>query len=185
MEDSQIIDLYWQRSEAAIPATAEKYGGYCQAIARSILANDQDAEECVNDTWLRAWNAMPDQRPNQLKLFLGRLTRWLSLDRCRAEQRQKRGGGTYLLALEELEGSLAAPDTPETAMELTALTEELNRFLAGLKQEERTVFLARYWFCCPVQRIAKRHGFSESKVKVMLHRTRQKLQRHLKEEGFL
>ena len=185
MEDSRIIDLYWQRSEAAIPATAEKYGGYCQTIAQNILANPQDAEECVNDTWLRAWNSMPDQRPARLKLFLGRLTRWLSLDRCRARTRQKRGGGEYELALEELEGCLAVQEDPQKTLELEQLGQAVDRFLSELRQEERTVFLARYWFCCSIAEIAQKHGFGESKVKVMLHRSRKKLRQRLQEEGWL
>ena len=103
MDDPAIVELYWQRSDRAIPETAAKYGVYCRSIACNILQNPEDAEECLNDTWLRAWNAMPDQRPAQLKPFLGRLTRWVSLDRRRREGRERRGGGDFDLALEELE----------------------------------------------------------------------------------
>ena len=185
MDDSEIVELFWQRSERAIPESAAKYGAYCQTVARNLLGSDEDAEECVNDTWLRAWNSMPDQRPAQLKLYLGRLTRWLSLDRLRVQRREKRGGGEYALALEELDGCLAGLDSAESALEQKELNGAINRFLATLRPEERTVFLARYWFACPVGIIARKHGFSESKVKTMLHRTRKKLHTYLREEEYL
>lgn len=185
MDDPQIVELYWQRSERAIPETAAKYGAYCQRIACNILSSPEDAEECVNDTWLRAWNSMPDQRPARLGGYLGRLTRWLCLDRRRRDGRDKRGGGEYELALEELDGCLAAPGDAETQFEQAELTAAINRFLAALRPEERTVFLARYYFGYAIPDIAARHGFGQSKVKTMLHRTRKKLQTHLREEGYL
>ena len=185
MEDGQIVDLYWQRSDLAISETNRKYGRYCHSIAYHICGLDEDAEECVNDTWLRAWNAMPDQRPAQLKPFLGRLTRWVSLDRRRREGRERRGGGDFDLALEELDGCLAGPDTAETALETAELTAAINRFLASLRPDERTVFLARYYFGYPLQTVAERHGFGLSKVKTMLHRTRKKLRSQLRKEGYL
>ncbi len=185
MDDPQIVELYWQRSERAIPETAAKYGAYCQRIACNILSSPEDAEECVNDTWLRAWNTMPDQRPSRLGGYLGRLTRWLCLDRRRRDGRGKRGGGEYDLALEELDGCLAAPGNAETALEQAELTASVNRFLAGLRTEERTMFLARYYFGCPVAEIADRHSCGQSRVKTALYRTRKKLQTHLREEGYL
>lgn len=185
MDDKQIVELYWQRSERAIPETEAKYGAYCRRIASNLLASPEDAEECLNDTWLRAWNSMPDQRPAALKLYLGRLTRWLCLDRLRREGREKRGGGDFCIAWEELEDCLAAPDTPEKRLEQTELTGILNRFLAGLKPEERTVFLARYFFGCSVAEIARTHNCGQSKIKTMLHRTRKKLRQTLREEAYL
>lgn len=185
MDDPAIVELYWQRSDRAIPETAAKYGAYCRSIACNILQNPEDAEECLNDTWLRAWNAMPDQRPAQLKPFLGRLTRWVSLDRRRHEGRERRGSGDFDLALEELDGCLAGPDTAETALETAELTAAINRFLASLRPDERTVFLARYYFGYPLRTVAQRHGFGLSKVKTMLHRTRKKLQSQLRKEGYL
>lgn len=185
MDDPQIVELYWQRSDRAIPETAVKYGAYCQSIAYNILHSREDAEECVNDTWLRAWNSMPEQRPDELKLYLGRLTSWLSLDRRRRAQRGKRGGGEYELALEELEDCLAAPDDAERQVERAELTAAIDRFLAALGPDERTVFLARYWFGCPIAVIAEKHGFTQSKVKTMLHRTRRKLRDSLRKEELL
>jgi RNA polymerase sigma factor, sigma-70 family len=185
MDDSQIVELYWQRSDRAIPETAAKYGAYCRRIACNILQSPEDAEECVNDVWLRAWNAMPEQRPARLDAFLGRLTRWLSLDRRRREGRGRRGGGEYTLALEELDGCLAVPESVESRVETAELSAAIDRFLAGLAPDERTVFLARYYFGCPIRLIAEKHGFGESKVKTMLHRTRKKLQNALREEGYL
>ena len=185
MDDKEIVDLYWQRSERAIPETAAKYGAYCRRIAGNLLASPEDAEECLNDTWLRAWNSMPDQRPAALKLYLGRLTRWLCLDRLRREGREKRGGGEFSVAWEELEDCLAAPGTPEGHLEQAELAGILKRFLAGLRKEERTVFLARYWFGCSIAEIARTHNCGQSKIKTMLHRTRKKLQQTLREEAYL
>ena len=185
MDDEQIVALYWQRSDRAIPETAAKYGAYCRTIAQNILSSAEDAEECVNDTWLRAWNSMPDQRPTGLRLYLGRLTRWLSLERLRKERRDKRGGGEASIALEELSECLAAPGDLQQQVELRELTGAVNRFLGTLSPAERTVFLARDWYACPIHTIAVKHGFGESKVKTMLHRTRKKLQKHLREEGYL
>lgn len=185
MDDKEIVDLYWQRSERAIPETEAKYGAYCRRIAGNLLASPEDAEECLNDTWLRAWNSMPDQRPAALKLYLGRLTRWLCLDRLRREGREKRGGGEFSVAWEELEDCLAAPGTPEGHLEQAELAGILKRFLAGLRKEERTVFLARYWFGCSIAEIARTRNCGQSKIKTMLHRTRKKLQQTLREEAYL
>jgi RNA polymerase sigma-70 factor (ECF subfamily) len=183
MEDRQIVDLYWQRSEEAIPATAAKYGAYCRTIANNILANDEDAEECVNDTWFSAWNSMPDNRPTLLGSYLGKLTRWLSLTRLRERGRLKRGGGEPSLALEELAEVIADGTDVEHEVELRELNAALRRFLKQLNETERDVFLSRYWFLLPVKDIAARLGFRTGKVSTMLHRTRRKLQSYLKEEG--
>ena len=109
MEDSAIIDLYWAREERALSETDTKYGGYCRSIAHNILKNREDSEECVSDTWLHAWNAMPPQRPSILSSFLGRITRNLSFDRCRRQNAEKRGGGSLPLALDELSECVPAP----------------------------------------------------------------------------
>lgn len=185
MDDREIVELYWQRSDRAIAETAARYSAYCHTIAENILHDPGDAEECVNDTWLRAWNSMPDQRPERLRPYLGRLTRWLSLERRRKDGRLKRGGGDYVLALEELDNCLASSDSTERQIETKELAAAIDRFLAALAAEERRVFLARYWFACPIRTIAERRGFSEAKVKTMLHRTRRKLRQHLQKEGYL
>lgn len=182
MEDHSIVDLYWQRDEQAIAATAAKYGSYCRTIAHNILQDDRDAEECVNDTYARAWNSMPSHRPRNLAPYLGKLSRWIALDRLDKSRCQKRGGNLPLESLDELEETLRSGSDVHAEIEHRELCAAIGRFLAGLGADERQVFLARYWFMAPVAEIAERFGFTQSKVKSMLMRTRNKLLRHLKEE---
>ena len=184
MEDTAIIDLYWLRSEDAIRETAAKYGAYCRSIARGLLANAQDEEECVSDTWIRAWNAMPDERPNRLKLFLGKITRRLACDVLRSRTAQKRGGGQTALALDELSEVVSGGETPEGAMDRQALRAALDGFLAGLPERSRSLFLRRYWYLDSVEQLAKRFGMSKTQATTTLHRLRQKLRAHLEQEGF-
>lgn len=183
MEDKDIVELYWQRKEDAIPQTAKKYGSYCRTIAYNILADEQDTEECVNDTWLGAWNSMPDNRPSRLAPYLAKLTRWISLSRLRAQNRLKRGGGETSLALDELAETLDGRTDMEKELELRELKTELRRFLTALEETERQVFLARYFFLASIPEIAEKFGYSRSKVTTMLYRTRHRLLNHLKEEG--
>ena len=185
MEDRDIIELYFARDEAAIARTREKYGGYCYRIAANILPAHEDAEECVSDTWLRAWRAIPPARPDPLRAYLGRITRMLSLDRWRASRAAKRGGSEAALAYEERSDCLSGGTEPEPIAESRELADAVNAFLASLKPGERSVFLARYWYFAPVREIAARLGKSESAVKSSLFRTRQKLYDHLKKEGLL
>lgn len=181
MTDTAILDLYFSRSQQAIPATAEKYGSYCHAIAQNILSSPSDAEECVNDTYLRAWEAIPPHRPERLSAFLGKITRNLSLTRLSRLSARKRGGGEVPLALVELEECVPSPDTPESALEEKLLTQALADFLRGRRPRERTVFLKRYWYLCSISAIARQTGLSESSVKATLHRTRQALKIYLQE----
>ena len=183
MEDRKIVDLYWQRDENAIPETAAKFGGYCRTIAYNILSDAEDAEECLNDTWLRAWNTMPTNRPSRLAPYLGKLSRWISLTRLREKTSLKRGGGETELVLDELTEAVDSGADVEKAVELKELNAALRRFLKTLGETERQVFLARYWFIASIAEIAEKFGFSESKVTSMLHRTRKKLLAYLKEEG--
>ena len=183
MEDRKIVDLYWQRDENAIPETAAKFGGYCRTIAYNILSDAEDAEECLNDTWLRAWNTMPTNRPSRLAPYLGKLSRWISLTRLREKTSLKRGGGETELVLDELAEAVDSGADVEKAVELKELNAALRRFLKSLGETERQVFLARYWFIASIAEIAEKFGFSESKVTSMLHRTRKKLLAYLKEEG--
>lgn len=186
MEDSTIIKLYWERSERAIRETSEKYGRYCYAIAYHILSNREDSEESVNDTYLAAWNNIPPKRPTVLSAFLGKITRYISLDRWKQRSRGKRGGGEVPLCLEELEECVSGGESTEDAAIRKELLSGVNRFLDTLPETERKVFLCRYWYLDPVPEIAKRFGFSPSKVTSMLHRTRKKLHAYLeKEAGFL
>lgn len=183
MEDKRIIDLYWQRDEQALTLTRHKYGAYCHAIALQILHNREDADECENDTYLRAWNAMPPDRPQGLRPYLGAITRRLSLDRWRERKSQKRGGGEVALSLEELGECVSHPDTVPEAVEAERLSAILSDFLHSLPAEECDLFLRRYWYFDSVAQIAKHFGYSESKVKMTLSRTRDKLRAYLEKEG--
>ena len=183
MDDKQILDLYWARAENAISETADKYGKYCHFIAYSILRNEEDSEECVSDTYMKAWGSTPPQRPQKLSAFLGKITRNLSLDRLRRHTARKRGCGQAALVLEELQECVPAADNVEQIVDDLALTEALDRFLASLPADTRKVFMRRYWYLCSVKEIAADFGISESKVKMLLLRSRNKLKGLLEREG--
>ena len=184
MEDREIIDLYWARDQRAIMKTDEKYGNYCRSIAWHILADREDCEECLNDTWLGAWNAMPTARPTILSAFLGAITRNLSLDRYRKKRSAKRGAGQADYIFDELT-DCAGGDEPSRRLEEQELAQSLNRFLRGLDSEKRVLFVRRYWYMDTVAEIADRCGLSEGNVKTALFRIRQKLKDHLRREGFV
>ncbi len=184
MEDKQIVALYWAREESAIRETAEKYGSYCHSIAYTILQDQQDAQECVNDTYMDAWNAMPPNRPSILATFLGKITRRISIDRLRVYIAKKRGGGQVILALEELEDCVSGSSDVELQAQRKELIAAIQRFLEGLPTTERRIFLLRYWYLESIQSIAKQYGYSRSKVASMLHRIRIKLRKHLEKEGY-
>ena len=175
MEDRRIVDLYWQRDETAIAETENKYGRLCFSIANNILRNREDAKECVNDTWLGAWNAMPPHRPEILSTFLGKITRRLSLRKWRARTAEKRGGGSMELSIEELEECIPSGQRIDEGLETAELAEIISTFLEALPPEERRVFMRRYWYFDSIRDISRRFGFGESKVKMMLKRTRDKL----------
>jgi len=184
MEDSRIVELYWSRSEEAIPATAARYGRYLYGISFNILCRHEDAEECVNDTYHRAWGAMPPHRPSVLGAFLGKITRRLSIDRWRRERADMRGGGQLPLALEELGECVSGSGGIEDELQRRQLNELLDGFLTALPEAERRVFLCRYWYLDSIGEICSRFGFTESKVKSMLFRTRQRLRERLAQEGY-
>ena len=183
MEDTEIIDLYWQRDQRAIDETHGKYGGFLAGIAWNILRSHSDAEECVNDTWLRAWNAMPPQRPGILSAFFGKLTRNLSLDRWRYNRAAKRGGPQVEMALEELGECLPAPGRPEDHLEERETADLISRFLREQPQLDRVLFLRRYWYLDSVAALAERFSMNENTVKSRLHRTRLRLKEVLLREG--
>ena len=180
MEDDNIIELYWQRDESAIRESEMKYGGYCSSIADNILHSAEDTEECVSDTWFRAWNTMPPDRPSRLALFFGRITRNLAIDRYRRGRSQKYGGGQTALCLEELAECIGESSPIEDRLTLREL---LNRFLGALPEKNRDVFLLRYWYMMPVKEIAVRKALSEGAVKMILQRVREKLRDCLEKEG--
>ena len=184
MEDSQIVELYWRKDADAISETAGKYGAYCFAIAENILHNAEDSEECVNDTWLHAWNAIPPQRPDTLRMFLAKITRNLAFNRFRARNARKRGGGEMALVLDELGECLGGADA-EAAYEAKELRQCIRRFVRALPERERNVLVRRYFFAESAADIAKRYGLRENNVMVILSRTRRKLKAHLLKEGYL
>ncbi len=185
VEDAAIVELYWQRAERAIAETQFKYGAYCRSIAEAICRSERDADECVNDTWLAAWNSMPDKRPARLGSYLGCLTRHLAISRRRAERSEKRGGGEMELALDELSECLPSRSDPVKESETHELGDTIRRFVGELSEDERHAFLGRYWYLMPIGRISERLGWSESKTKSLLHRLRKRLKRRLEGEGFL
>lgn len=183
MDDNKIVELFWRRDETAIAETEQKYSRYCYHISYNILSNCEDAEECVNDTWWKAWNAMPPHRPNQLSAFLGKITRNLSLQRYLRAGAQKRGSGQTDAAFSELEECLPDPISVEQIAEDRMIGQALDRFLRSLPKETRMIFVIRYWYLCSIRDIAEQFGISESKVKTVLFRTRKKLKIYLEREG--
>ena len=185
MDDAQIVELYWTRKESAIDETETKYGSYCRSIALNILHNPEDAAESVNDTWLDAWNSMPPHRPSVLSAFLGKLTRRISIDKWRRQNAKKRGDGQMPLVLAELEDCISDGKSIEEETERKLLNEVIAAFVKNLPDTEQKVFLCRYWYMDSVSSIATRFRFSESKVKSMLYRTREKLRVRLEKEGLV
>lgn len=183
MKDSEIIDLYWKRDESATSETARRYGGYCYSIAYNILNNKEDSDECVNDTWMKAWSAIPPHRPHKLSLFLGRITRNLSFDRLKAGKAQKRGGGEIVLVLEELDECVPSSNDVEQTVIDGRLDQLINRFLHTLPERECNVFLARYWYSKPLAEISEESSMKETNVKASLFRSRVKLRAYLEKEG--
>ncbi len=185
MDDNRIIELYWQRSESAVFYTKEKYDKYLYKIAYAILNIKEDSEESVNDTYVGAWESMPPHKPSVLRAFLGRITRYISLKRVRANKTEKRGGGEYELALDELSEVISDNDTVEDEYEAKVLKEFILKFIDELPRDSRRIFLDRYWYIKPIKEISKDLGFSQSKVKMTLKRTRDSLAERLREEGLM
>lgn len=183
MKDSAIVALYWARDEQALTETAAKFGAYCRKIAFNLLGSTSDAEEVENDTWMAAWNSMPENRPARLAPYLGRITRNLALDRRDKALAQKRGGGQAEVVLEELEGCLASPARVEHAAEAAETARFISSFLRRQPEPARGIFIRRYWYCDSTADIAARYGIPEGRVRVILHRTRNKLKKELSEQG--
>ena len=183
MNDHEIIALFFERQENAISATAEKYGNYCHAIAYNILFNHLDAEECVNDTYLGAWNSIPPQKPNHLAAYLGRITRNLALNRYKRNSVAKRGSGQVEIALSELENCIPDRTDVEQAAEEGLIVSVINRFLYAHSPKKRNIFIRRYWYLCSIQDIAVSYEMSESNVKVLLFRMRNELKKQLEKES--
>lgn len=184
MDDAKIVQLYWERNEQAIPVTADKYGSYCSSIARNILGSCEDAEECVNDTYLNAWNAMPPHRPRILSAFLGKIVRNLSFNRYQYNTAEKRGGKELPAVLDELSDLVSGKEDVEKEISRKELVNAIDTFLDRLPAAQRSIFISRYWYTDSVSEIAKRHGMKVGAVSMTLNRLRLKLHNYLLREGF-
>lgn len=184
MDDQYIIELYNKRDETAISETSKKYGDYCFSIANNILANKQDSEECVNDTWLRTWNTIPPSKPNSLKLFLARITRNLSLNRYNERKAEKRGGGELVLSFDEISEFAADVSNPLEEIIAEELVKSVNDFLRQASKRDRGIFVCRYFYVEPIKKIAFKYGVSESNVHKILSRMRIRLKEYLEKEGY-
>lgn len=184
MEDSKIVELYLQKNERAIEETDRKYGAYCFTIAHNILNNREDSEECVNDTWLKTWDAIPPQRPGRLQMFLAKITRNLSFNRFNSRVAKKRGGGEIVFVLDELAECLACETDIADEYEARELGRCIREFVRALPEQEGNIFVRRYFFTEAVAQIAGRYGLTENNVAVILSRTRKKLKNQLIREGF-
>lgn len=183
MKDTELIELYWNRDQSAITETANAYGNYCYSIAYNILNNNEDAEECVNDTWMNAWNSIPPHRPNRLSTYLGKLTRNLSLNRYKLRRTQKRGLGQVEIAFSELEECVPSQIDLEQITDEVVLANAIETFLRTQPRTERNIFVGRYWYLYNISVLAKAYQMSESKVTSLLFRMRKKLKAYLEKEG--
>ena len=184
MTDETIVGLFWERDERAIEESKAKYDRYLTAIAVNIVDNREDADECVNDTLLAAWDAMPPHKPKNLKTFLGKLTRRIAIDAFRRRHRDKRQGSEYALSLDELADCLPATNDPEKELDAKTLSAAINAFLRTLPTEKRRVFIGRYFYLDPLSVVADYCGMSEAKAKSLLFRLRRELKAYLQLEGF-
>ena len=184
MEDKEILDLYFARDELAITETDRKYGGYCFIVANRILSSSEDSEETVSDTYWQAWNSIPPQRPNFLKLFLAKITRNLALNRRQKQTADKRGGGGVDLVLEELAGCIPGTEQIDDQLNAKELGRTIRMFLDTLPERDQDIFLQRYFFFDDPEIIAARFGLKRTNVNLILSRTRSKLKTYLTQEGY-
>lgn len=184
MEDFKIIELFFERNENAISETERKYGRYLSKIAYNILFDFEDSKECVNDTYMKAWNSIPPQQPKVLSIFLGKITRRLAIDVFRKKHAEKRGNSEYFLSLSELDECIPDKFSAENEFEQKELSESINRFLSSISKENRDIFICRYFYSDSIKEIASFFQSNESKIKSSLFRTRKALKEHLEKEGF-
>ncbi len=183
MDDSMIIEMYWNRNENAIEETNKKYGSYCFAIANNILNSKEDSDECVNDTWLRTWNVIPPKKPDRFRIFLARITRNLSFDKYKSRHTSKRNG-EMLYILDELSECISGGNTTDDEINMKLLSESINSFLNTVSERDRAVFLRRYFYAMPVAEIADKMDITANNASAILSRLRNKLREHLTREGF-
>ena len=184
MEDVKIVQLYWDRNEFAISETANKYGNYCTSIAQNILGDHEDAQECVNDTYLNAWNSMPPHRPNMLRTFLGKITRNLSFNKYKHDHAHKRGDGQISAILDELSECVSGKDDVQAEVEYHELVRAIDEFLDSLSPQKRRIFVCRYWYNDSISEIAKQFRMKENAVSMTLRRIRSKLRQYLVDRGY-
>lgn len=185
MTDERILDYFWERREEAIRATEEKYGAYCFRVAQGILRDEEDASECLNDAWLKAWNSIPPARPEHLKCFLVRIVRNLAVSKYRTKYAKKRGQGEVALVLEELEECVADQSDVEALFDAAQLQKTINDFVRTLPARDADIFVARYFYAEPIREIARLHFLTENYVRVKLSRLRGKLREELEKEGYV
>lgn len=183
--DAEIVSLFWQRSEFALQAVSAKYGRICTSIAANILGSTQDAEECVNDTWMKAWETIPPNRPDNLCAYLSKIAKNISLSRLRYSHAKKRGGGQMTSIMSELDECVPGKVNVEKNAEYKIMSSAVNEFLGSLPQEKRDLFVLRYWYCLSVKDISCKTGFTRNYVSVTLLRIRRSLQRFLTEKELL
>lgn len=184
MQDEEIIKLYFERNEAAISETEAVYGKYLFKIAYNILADTEDCKECVNDTYLKAWNTIPPHKPVALSAYLGKIARENAIDVYRKQNRIKRKASEYAMALDELSDCVSGNENTENAVDTKILGKEISRYLSSISEEKRCIFVMRYYRCDSVKAISEHMNMSEAKIKSILHRTRKGLKKHLIKEGF-
>lgn len=182
MDDETIVSLYWARDENAIVETSSKYGGLCNHIIANILSSYQDREECINDTYLAVWNAIPDKHPSRFSAFISRIARNLALKKCEYITAAKRNPSASK-SLEELGDCVSGTESVESEIEKKHIENTIDKFLWRLEEEKRNVFIRRYWYFDSIETICKDTGFSRSKVKSMLYEMRRKLRTYLESEG--
>lgn len=185
VEDNEILRLFNERDEEALRAVAEKFGRLCSSIARNILHNSEDVEECLNDTYLKAWESIPPAKPRVLSAYLAKIAKNISLNRYKSDHREKRGGGDTELVFDELaELEPFAADSVENTAERRELLAEINRFLGRLPEVKRVIFVRRYWYCESISELARFFGMTENNVSAALSRTRAELKKYLKKRGY-
>ena len=184
MDDNMIVDMLWNRTEDALESVCAKYGTLCHSVSYSILRSHEDAEECVNDTYMKVWTSIPPNRPNNLKAYVAKIVRNLSIDKLRESSANKRGAENRDVALCELEECLPDVFSLENMLEEKELSEAINRFLLNLPAEQRLIFVGRYWNYLSVSDLAEEFGFTKSKVKTILFRVRGELRAALESEGY-
>lgn len=185
MTDMEIISLFNKRDESALSAVSGKYGSICTGIAFNILRNHQDAEECVNDVYLKVWDSIPPEQPKSLSAFVGKITRNAAIDRYRKDNSEKRGGGEIPLVLDELAECVSGSSNVEENAERHDLLAAINRFLDALPADRRIAFVMRYCLCEDIKSIAQRLGVTQNNVSVNLNRTRKHLVSYLAKEGYV